>query len=127
MDKALGSIPSPLGGGEDYKITSDFALNQGCIGWTILNPVHDNLPAEGEHYVRGATILSSRGFLKLEDTQSFSQEACFQGWVWLVNAYNPSYLGGGDQEDLGSSPSWTKKVIKIPSQPTMCMHGGAHL
>jgi hypothetical protein len=32
--------------------------------------------------------------------------------------YNPSYLGGGDQEDLGSSPSWTKKVIKIPSQPT---------
>jgi hypothetical protein len=36
----------------------------------------------------------------------------------VAHAYNPSYLGGRDQEDHGLSPRQAKDVREIPSQPT---------
>jgi hypothetical protein len=42
------------------------------------------------------------------------------GWVLVAHAYNPSYLGGRDQEDLGSNPAWANSSEtlsqKNPSQ-----------
>jgi hypothetical protein len=30
-----------------------------------------------------------------------------KSWVLVAHSYNPSYLGGLDQEDFGSRPAWS--------------------
>jgi hypothetical protein len=34
-----------------------------------------------------------------------------------AHVYNPSYLGGYDQEDCGSKPAWAKNSVSVPPPP----------
>jgi hypothetical protein len=36
--------------------------------------------------------------------------------AWVVQACNPSCLGGRDQEDHSSRPAWAEKLERLPSQ-----------
>jgi hypothetical protein len=40
------------------------------------------------------------------------------GWVLVTHAYNPSHLGGRDQEDCSSQPAWAKKKTLSQKGPT---------
>jgi hypothetical protein len=35
-------------------------------------------------------------------------EKFYPRWVPVAHTYNPSYVGGWDQEDHGSKPAWVK-------------------
>jgi hypothetical protein len=39
-------------------------------------------------------------------------------WALVAHAYNPSYSGGRDQEDLGSKPAWGKFLRPCLKKPT---------
>jgi hypothetical protein len=45
-----------------------------------------------------------------------------EGSTLVTHAYNPSYSGGVDQEDLGSKPTWASSIpdpiLKIPYTKT---------
>jgi hypothetical protein len=51
--------------------------------------------------------LSRAAWAKGRETQFQKQK---QGRVLVAHAYNPSYSGGGDQEDHSSKSAWTNSL-----------------
>jgi hypothetical protein len=45
----------------------------------------------------------------------------------VAQAYNPSYLGGRDQEDHGLKPARARKKKKVRKIPLKAGHGGRYL